>query len=58
MTKGGFVTGVIAGTVVGMGVSMMLNPLDAKDKKRLQKNTSQFFTTMGSVADRFIDMRR
>lgn len=55
-TKTGFISGVVAGTVVGIGASMMVNPLDEKDKKRISRNASHVFTTMGQVADRVLDM--
>lgn len=56
MTMGSFVSGVVTGMAVGVGATMMLNPMDEKDKKKLKKNTTQVFTTIGAVADRVIDM--
>lgn len=58
MSKASFVTGVVTGMAVGVGAAMMVNPMDEKDKKKLKKNTSQVFTTLGAVADRVIDMYR
>ena len=56
MSKASFITGIVTGMAVGVGASMMINPMDEKDKKKLKKNTSQMFTTLGAVADRVIDM--
>ena len=56
MTKAGFITGIIAGTVVGAGVTMMINPIDEKDKRRISRGASRMFTTIGAMADRMVDM--
>lgn len=56
MTKSGFITGIVTGMAVGVGASMLINPLDEKDKKKIKKNASQVFTTIGAVADHVIDM--
>lgn len=56
MSKGSFVTGIVTGMAVGMGAAMLVNPMDEKDRKKLKKNTSQLFTTIGAVADRVVDM--
>lgn len=58
MSKGSFVTGMVTGVAVGIGAAMMVNPMDERDKKKLKKNTSQMFTTLGAVADRVMDMYR
>lgn len=58
MSKASFVTGIVTGMAVGVGAAMMVNPMDEKDKKKLKKNTSQVFTTLGAVADHVIDMYR
>ena len=56
MTKGSFVAGIVTGMAVGVGASMIINPMDEKDKKKIKKNASQMFTTIGAVADHVIDM--
>ena len=56
MSKGGFVAGIVTGMAVGVGASMLINPMDEKDKKKNKKNASQMFTTIGAVADHVIDM--
>lgn len=56
MMNHGFIKGMATGALFGMGVMMAVNPITEKDKKRIAKNTSKVFTTMGSVADNLIDM--
>ena len=56
MTMGSFVSGMLTGVAVGVGASMLVNPMDEKEKKKLKKNTTQVFATLGAVADRVIDM--
>ncbi len=56
MSKAGFITGMVTGVAVGVGATMVINPMDSKDKKRIKKNTSQVFTSIGSVADKVMDM--
>jgi len=58
MTRAGFITGMIAGTVVGVGVAMMVNPIDEKDRRRITRGASRMFTTIGAMADRIIDCSR
>lgn len=56
MSKCSFVTGIVTGMAIGIGASIIVNPINEKDKKRLKKNTSSLCTTIGAVADRIIDM--
>lgn len=58
MSKAGVVTGVVTAAAVGMGIGMMLHPLDEKDKRRMRKSCSQLFTTIGAVADHVLEMYR
>ena len=56
MSTGSFVTGIVTGMAVGIGASMLMNPMDENAKKKLKKNTGQLFTAIGTVADNIIDM--
>ena len=56
--KNGFIKGIIAGTVMGIGATMMVNPVDQRDRKRMANTTNRMFTTIGSFADNFMDMYR
>lgn len=58
MSKGSFITGIVTGMAVGIGTAILVNPMDEKDVKKLKKNTSRVFTTIGAVADSVMDMCR
>ncbi|MCK9478941.1 MAG: hypothetical protein M0R40_05500 [Firmicutes bacterium] len=55
MNTGTFVKGMVTGAVIGMGLSMVANPMDERDRRRIVKRTSKMFTTIGSIADNMID---
>lgn len=55
MNTGSFVKGMVTGAVIGMGISVVANPMDERDKRRIAKKTSKIFTTIGSIADNMID---
>lgn len=52
----GFIKGIAAGAVMGVGMAMVVNPMTDKDKKKIAKNTTKVFSAMGSVADNLVDM--
>jgi len=56
MSTGSFVKGMVTGAVVGMGISMIANPVDERDRRSFAKKTSKLFTTIGSIADSFMDV--
>lgn len=56
MSKCGFITGIVTGMAVGIGASLLINPMDESDRKKLKKNTSRVFTSVGAVADQLLDM--
>ena len=56
MSKCGFMAGIVTGMAVGVGASMLINPMDEKDKKKIKKSASQMFTAIGTVADQIMDM--
>lgn len=58
MSKCSFITGIVAGMAVGIGATMLINPMDEGDKKKLKKNATRMFTTIGAVADNMLDMYR
>ena len=58
MSKGGFITGIVAGMAVGVGATMLMHPIDESCKKKIKKNASRLFTTIGAVADDMLDMYR
>ena len=56
MNTGSFVKGMVTGAVIGMGISMVANPMEERDRRRLAKRTSKMFTTIGSIADNVMDV--
>lgn len=50
-----FVKGLIAGTVVGIGVSMAVNPPEKNDVKKMQQRTGRAMSTVGSMLDSFVN---
>lgn len=46
-----FIGGVIAGAVIGSAVTMFIDPVNDKQRKKMHKSTSNIFKTMGSVLD-------
>ncbi|MBO7209012.1 MAG: YtxH domain-containing protein [Clostridia bacterium] len=52
----GFLKGMAAGAVMGIGAYMVMNPMSEKDKKKIAKSTTKVFTAMGNVADNLVDM--
>jgi len=56
--RNGFMKGMIAGTVMGIGAAMVINPIDNRDKKRMAQSTNRLFTTLGSFADNFLDSNK
>jgi gas vesicle protein len=58
LNTGSFVKGMVTGAVIGMGISMVANPIDERDRRRIAKKTSKLFTTIGSIADNVIDVMK
>ena len=48
---GSFLKGVATGAAIGVGMSMILSPVDRKDAKKIQKGAGNVFTTVGNVLD-------
>jgi len=53
-----FVKGLIAGTVVGIGVSMAVNPPERENVKKLEQTAGRAFSTIGSMLDSFVSYKR
>ena len=48
-----FVKGLIAGTIVGVGVTMAVNPPEKGDVKKLNQRTGRALSTVGTILDNF-----
>ena len=53
-----FVKGLIAGTVVGIGVSMAVNPPEKGNAKKLEQTAGRAFSTIGTMLDNFVSFRK
>ncbi len=49
-----FLSGVIAGAIVGSALTMAMDPISDRQRKKFQKGTHSMFKTMGSVLDAMI----
>ncbi len=47
----GFIGGMIAGAVVGSAITMFIDPISDKQKRKMYKTSNHMFKTMGSVID-------
>lgn len=46
-----FITGVVAGAIVGSALTMVMDPITDKQRRKLHKGTHSVFKTMGTVLD-------
>ncbi len=46
-----FLGGVIAGAIVGSALTMVIDPVSDRQRRKLHKGTHTMFKTMGSVLD-------
>ncbi len=49
-----FIGGIIAGAVVGSAVTMFMDPISDKQRRKMHKSSNHMFKTMGSVLDAMI----
>lgn len=49
--KMSFIGGIIAGALVGSALTMVIDPISDKQRRRLQRGTENMFKTMGTVID-------
>jgi len=49
--KMSFIGGVLAGAIVGSALTMVIDPISDKQRKKLYKGTHSMFKTIGSVLD-------
>lgn len=49
--KMGFLSGIIAGAIVGSAVTMVVDPVSDRDRRKLYRKTRNIVKTMGDVMD-------
>lgn len=52
--KMSFLGGIIAGAFVGSALTMMMDPVSDRQRKKMHKGTQTMFKTMGTVLDAII----
>lgn len=52
--KMSFIGGIIAGAFVGSALTMMMDPVSDRQRKKLHKGTQTMFRTMGTVLDAIV----
>jgi len=53
--KMSFIGGIVAGAVVGSALTMIMDPLNDKQRRKLHKGTHSMFKTMGTVLDAMLE---
>ena len=56
MNSGGFVKGMAAGLLLGACVTMMIDPISDKQRRKLQKKTEGVFRNIGNIIDSAISI--
>jgi len=56
MSSGGFVKGIAAGVLLGACVTMMIDPISDKQRRKLQKKTEGVFRSIGNIIDNAISI--
>lgn len=51
-----FTAGMAAGAVIGMAVGALLDPINDKQKKQLEKKSSHLFKALGTTIDNLVDI--
>lgn len=49
-----FLSGVIAGAIVGSALTMVMDPISDRQRRKMHRGTHSMFKTMGSVLDAMI----
>ena len=49
--KMGFISGMIAGVIVGSAITMVVDPISDRDRRRLYRGTRNVFRKVGCVFD-------
>lgn len=49
--KMGFLGGIIAGAIVGSAITMVVDPISDRDRRRFKRGTQNVFKTVGALID-------
>ena len=56
MSSGGFLKGMATGALLGACVTMMIDPISDKQRRKLQKKTEGVFRSIGNIIDNAISI--
>ena len=56
MNAKGFIGAMAAGAVMGVVVGMLMDPISDKQHKKMQKQATNMFKTIGSIVDDVMSM--
>ena len=51
-----FASGVIVGTIVGAAMGMLVDPINDKNHRKMEKQTCTMFRNIGSAVDNIMSM--
>lgn len=51
-----FTAGVATGAAIGMAVGALIDPINDKQKKMIEKKSSHLFKALGATIDNLVDM--
>lgn len=58
MKNVGFFSGVIAGAAIASVITMFIDPINDRQKRKMHKTSNHMFKTMGSVLDAMVMTKR
>lgn len=58
MRRNSFTRGLITGTIIGATMSMMVNPMENRNRKKMRRKTNNLLRTVGEVIEDLVYMAR
>jgi len=58
MRRNGFTKGLVTGTILGATVSMMVNPMEGRERRAMRKKANKFMRAVGNIIEDIMDLRR
>lgn len=58
MTKMGVIGGLITGALVGSAITMLVDPISDKQKRKMKKSGTHMFKTVGTMLDTMMVLKK